>query len=82
MLSAQEIAGYKAPKDSLKGRIIMVTGAGSGIGKSAAIAYAAAGATIILAGRTVEKLDSVFVQIIETGGTEPLIYPVVFEVAS
>jgi NAD(P)-dependent dehydrogenase (short-subunit alcohol dehydrogenase family) len=82
LLSAQEIAGYKAPKDSLKGRIIMVTGAGSGIGKSAAIAYAAAGATIILAGRTVEKLESVYDQIIETGGTEPLIYPVDFEGAT
>ena len=82
MLSAQEIAHYLAEEKSLKDRVVMVTGAGSGIGKSAAIAYAAAGATIILAGRTVEKLESVYDQIIETGGTEPLIYPVDFEGAT
>jgi NAD(P)-dependent dehydrogenase (short-subunit alcohol dehydrogenase family) len=75
LLSAQEIVHYQAKENSLKDRVVMVTGAGSGIGKSAAIAYAAAGATIILAGRTVEKLESVYDQIIETGGTEPLIYP-------
>jgi NAD(P)-dependent dehydrogenase (short-subunit alcohol dehydrogenase family) len=82
LLSAQEIAHYLAEENSLKDRVVMVTGAGSGIGKSAAIAYAAAGATIILAGRTVEKLESVYDQIIETGGTEPLIYPVDFEGAT
>jgi|SaaInlStandDraft_1057018.scaffolds.fasta_scaffold03131_4 NAD(P)-dependent dehydrogenase (short-subunit alcohol dehydrogenase family) len=82
LLSAQEISHYLAEENSLKDRVVMVTGAGSGIGKSAAIAYAAAGATIILAGRTVGKLESVYDQIIETGGTEPLIYPVDFEGAT
>ena len=82
MLSAQEIACYQAQQDSLKGRIILVTGAGSGIGKSAAVAYAAAGATIILAGRTVGKLEAVYDQIVEAGGIEPLIYPVDFEGAT
>ncbi len=82
LLSAQEIAHYQAKENSLKDRVVMVTGAGSGIGKSAAIAYATAGATIILAGRTVEKLESVYDQIIEAGGKEPLIYPVNFEGAT
>ena len=76
LLSAQEIAHYLAEENSLKDRVVMVTGAGSGIGKSAAIAYAAAGATIILAGRTIEKLEAVYDQIIKSGGEEPLIYPV------
>jgi len=82
LLSAQEIVQYQAKENLLKDRIIMITGAGSGIGKSAAITYAAAGATIILAGRTVEKLEAVYDQIIQSGGEEPLIYPVDFEGAT
>ena len=60
----------------------MVTGAGDGIGKAAAIAYAQAGATLILAGRTVEKLEQVYDKVIAEGGIEPLIYPVDFEGAT
>ncbi|SVC07228.1 uncharacterized protein METZ01_LOCUS260082, partial [marine metagenome] len=36
----------------LKDKIILVTGAGDGIGKSAAISYASQGATVILLGKT------------------------------
>jgi len=82
LLSAQEIAHYQASKNLLKDRIILVTGAGDGIGKAAAIAYAQAGATLILAGRTVEKLEKVYDQIIANGGIEPLIYPVDLEGAT
>jgi NAD(P)-dependent dehydrogenase (short-subunit alcohol dehydrogenase family) len=82
LLSAQEIVQYQAKENLLKDRIIMITGAGSGIGKAAAITYAAAGATVILAGRTVEKLEAVYDQIIQSGGEEPLIYPVDFEGAT
>ena len=82
MLSAQEIVNYQASANSLKDRIILVTGAGDGIGKAAAIAYAQAGATLILAGRTVEKLERVYDQIIAGGGIEPIIYPVDFEGAT
>ena len=55
---------YQAPADLLKERIIMVTGAGSGIGRAAAKAYAAHGATVILVGRTVSKLESVYDEIV------------------
>jgi NAD(P)-dependent dehydrogenase (short-subunit alcohol dehydrogenase family) len=82
LLSAQDIINYQASENSLKDRIILVTGAGDGIGKAAALAYAKAGATIILAGRTVEKLEQVFDQIKADGGIEPLIYPVDFEGAT
>lgn len=82
MLSAQDIVNYQAQENSLKDRVIMVTGAGDGIGKAAAIAYAQAGARVILAGRTVEKLEQVYDEIISAGGFEPLIYPVDFEGAT
>jgi NAD(P)-dependent dehydrogenase (short-subunit alcohol dehydrogenase family) len=59
----------------LSQRIILVTGAGAGIGRAAALAYAAAGATVILLGRTVSKLESVYDEIIAAGGAEPGIVP-------
>jgi len=66
---------YNAPAGLLKGRVILVTGAGAGIGRAAATAYAAHGATVILSGRTVENLEAVYDEIIAAGYTEPAICP-------
>jgi NAD(P)-dependent dehydrogenase (short-subunit alcohol dehydrogenase family) len=49
--------------DELRGRVIMVTGAGSGIGRAVALALAGAGAEVILLGRTVRKLEAVHAEI-------------------
>ena len=73
---------YQAPADLLKDRIIMVTGAGSGIGRAAAIAYAAHGATVILVGRTVSKLESVYDEIENAGYPKPAIVPMNFDGAA
>ncbi|MBW7472391.1 YciK family oxidoreductase [Marinobacter sp. M216] len=73
---------YQAPADLLRDRIIMVTGAGSGIGRAAAIAYAAHGATVILVGRTVSKLESVYDEIEAAGHPKPAIVPMNFEGAA
>ncbi|UTW00870.1 YciK family oxidoreductase [Marinomonas rhizomae] len=51
---------YQAPSQLLKDKVILVTGAGDGIGKAAAITYAKHGATIILLGRTTKKLEAVY----------------------
>lgn len=67
---------YSPQADFLKDRVILVTGAGDGIGKIAAINYAKHGATVILAGRTVAKLEAVNDAILENGYIEPVIYPI------
>ncbi len=73
---------YQAPADLLRDRIIMVTGAGSGIGRAAALAYAAHGATVILVGRTVSKLEKVYDEIEAAGHPQPAIVPMNFEGAA
>ncbi|MEQ9546435.1 MAG: YciK family oxidoreductase [Marinobacter sp.] len=73
---------YQAPADLLKDRIIMVTGAGSGIGRAAAKAYAAHGATVVLLGRTVSKLESVYDEIEAAGHPKPAIAPLNLEGAA
>ncbi|QSX32291.1 YciK family oxidoreductase [Shewanella avicenniae] len=64
---------YHAKKDLLQDKIILVTGAGDGIGKQAALSYAAHGASVILLGRTQQKLVDVYDEIIANGGPTPAI---------
>ncbi|MFD2180497.1 YciK family oxidoreductase [Veronia pacifica] len=66
---------YHVSSDALKGKVILVTGAGDGIGRQAALSYAAHGATVILLGRTVSKLEAVFDEIEAAGGPTPAIIP-------
>lgn len=62
MLSATARA-HDATSDELKDRVILVTGAGDGIGRAAALACAHRGATVILLGRTQTKLEAVYDEI-------------------
>ena len=73
---------YQPPSDLLAERIILVTGAGDGIGKAAAIAFAAHGATVILLGRTIHKLEQVYDEIDSAAYPTPAIYPMNLEGAA
>jgi thioester reductase-like protein len=56
-------------KEALEGRTVMITGASSGIGRSAAMKIAAAGGIPLLVARNVEKLEEVRAEIVAAGGT-------------
>ncbi len=72
---------YKAPTDLLKGRTILVTGAGDGIGKAAALAFAQHGAAVILLGRTQSKLEQVYDEIQRAQLPEAIIHPLDLAIA-
>lgn len=62
---------YKARTNLLSGKTILVTGAGDGIGRSAALTYAKYGASVLLLGRTGRKLEAVYDEIENAGGSKP-----------
>jgi short-subunit dehydrogenase len=65
-----EVGGLLAQslQDAVSDRIVMITGASSGIGKSAAIELGKAGATVLLVARTEDKLIEVKRQVELVGG--------------
>ena len=57
----------------LAGRVILITGAGGGLGRALAVESARAGASVILSGRNASKLDLVYDEIEKLGGPQPAI---------
>jgi NAD(P)-dependent dehydrogenase (short-subunit alcohol dehydrogenase family) len=56
-------------KEALQGKLVMITGASSGIGRATALKVAAAGGIPLLVARNVEKLEEVRAEIVAAGGT-------------
>ncbi len=73
---------YSATKNLLDDRIIMITGSSEGIGRAAAKTFASFGATVILHGRNVERLESLYDEILADGGKEPAIFPIDLKTAT
>tara|TARA_B110000438_G_scaffold139592_1_gene134862 strand:- start:35 stop:763 length:729 start_codon:yes stop_codon:yes gene_type:complete len=57
----------------LEDKVILVTGAGDGIGKAAAISYASHGAKVILLGKTLANLENTYDEITTKGYNDPSI---------
>ena len=81
MLTIEQMRRYQAAKDLLKDKVILVTGASDGIGRVAAKTYAKHGATVILLGRDLKKLEQVYDEIEADGGAQPAIIPMNFSSA-
>lgn len=74
-MSTALAAPAAVPADALAGRVVLVTGAHGGLGAEAAKACARAGATVVLVGRKVPKLNRVY-DAVKALGPEPAIYPI------
>src|ERR1700741_938783 len=72
-LNSLDLQQHVAAPEELKGRVIAITGASSGIGRAVALACARHGANVILIGRNARKLEAVHTEIEAAGGPEPII---------
>lgn len=59
----------------LTNRVILITGAGGGLGGTAALALAEQGAELILLDKSIPKLEKIYDAIVRQGGPEPVMYP-------
>lgn len=59
----------------LTDHVILITGAGGGLGSTAAITLAKSGAHIILLDKNVAKLETVYDAIVSANAPEPVMYP-------
>jgi NAD(P)-dependent dehydrogenase (short-subunit alcohol dehydrogenase family) len=67
--------GDALPQTPLQERVVLVTGAAGGIGHPLSIACARAGATVVLHGRVVRKLEALYDEIVAAKLPEPVILP-------
>lgn len=78
----QALLDYLPADNLLKDKVILVTGAGAGMGRVIALEYARFGATVVLLGKTVKELEKVYDEIDEAGYPEPAMYPLNMEGAN
>ena len=78
----REMKDYRPRRDLLKDRVVLVTGASRGIGRVAALAFAAHGATVVLHGRDVAALEKVYDEIESSGFPQPAAIPLDFDKAT
>ena len=77
-----DLKNYVPRADLLKERVVLVTGASRGIGRVAALAFAAHGATVVLHGRDVAALEIVYDEIEAAGYPQPAAVPLDFDRAT
>ena len=82
MIDSYHAAQFTPTENILANKNIVITGAGDGIGRTAALTFAKLGATVILVGRTLSKLETVYDEIEINNGPKPAIFPLHLEHAS
>ena len=70
-----QLPAFTLAPDCLRGRNILLTGSTSGLGRALALACANAGATVILSGRNLAKLERLYDVIEHSGAPQPAIAP-------
>jgi NAD(P)-dependent dehydrogenase (short-subunit alcohol dehydrogenase family) len=75
-------AEWACTADCLKDRVVLVVGAGGGLGRAVALAVARAGAIPVLLGRKVRPLEKLYDEIVAAGGAQPAIQPLDLEGAT
>ena len=70
-----ELNSYRPAADLLKDRVILVTGSSHGIGRVAALTFAAHGATVVLHGRDIKALENIYDEIEDAGHPQPAAIP-------
>ncbi|MEM9173422.1 MAG: YciK family oxidoreductase [Pseudomonadota bacterium] len=73
--SPKTLQAFSAPNDALSGKTVLITGASDGIGKALAVSTAQSGATVILQGRSEQKLNAVYDEIVANGCAKPVVVP-------
>ena len=73
---------YCMNADSLKDKVILVTGATGGFGKVVSIHLARHGATVVLLGKNLRLVESLYDEIEQSGYPTPAIYPINLEGAT
>lgn len=81
-MTIEDPRSYRPSPGSHAGRVILVTGAGDGIGRALSLALAAQGATVGLLGKTQRKLEETYDAIKAAGGPEPALLPFNLETAT
>lgn len=75
-------SNFKPLANCLKDKVILITGAGDGIGATAAKTFAKHGATIILLSKTEKKIVAINDEIVDAGYPQPAIIPLNLEEAT
>ncbi len=82
MQTAHIPENYQPSEKCLQDKVILITGATGGYGKAMSLAYAKAGATVILLSKNVRYLENLYDEIEQAGGPTPAIYPLNLEGAT